>query len=90
MSQFVFYIALTFSVCLAISTSKPLKSLREYISKKNLMAGQFVACQECLSLWISPFIFYYIYGVIRIEMIPFALISFGFVHFLSRISNKLR
>ncbi len=81
------FILIVFGFCSCVSLAKPLKPFREFITKKSLTIGEFLNCPKCMSIWASPFAYYYIYKEISLDMIPFAFIAFGSVYILENIKT---
>lgn len=88
MSNLIVYLLVTFGFCACVSTAKPLKSFREFVTKKSLMIGKFLSCPSCMSIWVSPFVFYWVYKLISLDMIPFSFLAFGVVYILESFKSK--
>lgn len=79
------FILIVLGVCMCIAIAKPLKSFREFVSKKSIAAGEFLSCPKCMSIWISPFAYLYVYKEISWDVIPFAFIAFGAMYLFEKL-----
>ncbi len=81
------FILITYGISLAISAARPLKPLREFITRKSLIIGEWINCVKCLSIWIAIPIYYFIYKQFSIETIAYCFIAFAVVSILENIKT---
>lgn len=81
------FILITYGISLAISTAKPLKSFREFITRKSLIIGEWINCVKCLSMWIAIPVYVYIYKEISLNTIAYCFIAFAVVNILENIKT---
>ncbi len=85
MKHLIIFILINFGITVTIIRARPLKPLREWITKKSLRAGLFVSCYQCVGLWTSALAFYLAYEEINTDLIGYVFIGTGTSHILGLI-----
>lgn len=85
MTFLIVFILLNYGIVITISTAKPLKGFREWVTKKNMSLGYLLACHQCLGLWVSPISYLILYREFSWAMIIYVFIGTASSYLLNKM-----